>query len=45
MNCPECGYPMRYVKDLNATGKQLYECQNNTCPHYKKTGRHIQGSK
>lgn len=40
--CPECGYVMRYVKDLNANGKKLYECQDNTCNHYKKTGWRFQ---
>lgn len=40
--CPECGYVMRYVKDLNASGKRLYECQDNTCKHYKRTGWRFQ---
>lgn len=36
---------MRYVRDLNANGKKLYECQNNVCPHYKKAGWRFQASK
>ena len=40
--CPECGYVMRYVKDLNARSKRLYECQDNTCKHYKRTGWRFQ---
>jgi len=35
---------MRFVKDLNNKGKKLYECQNITCPHYKKTGWRFQKS-
>lgn len=45
MKCPECNYPMRYVKDLNKNGKQLYECQNSTCRHYLKAGWRFQASK
>lgn len=42
--CPECGYVMRYVKDLNSTGKKLYECQDNSCPNLKASGRRFQVS-
>ena len=42
--CPECGYVMRFVKDLTPGGKKLYECQDNTCKHYKKAGWRFQVS-
>ncbi len=40
--CPSCNFPMFARKeDWQDKGTWVtYECQNNTCPQYKRSGYH-----